>query len=291
MTEPVYGAVLPGGGAFGAFQARCLYQVAMNGHPGYHVAAGVSVGNLAAAYIQQFTDFKFGAGLYWELWDKLARKQVWRHHFPFGPIHGFWTPNVLNSSPLTKLITENLDRQKILDTGKTFYGATYDLQADQLRWFDEGEPDLAKWIEASASFPGAFKPPVIDGRQHTDGGVNTVTPLAKVIAAGCTHVDVFLTGQAPTDEPKELGPVSNVLEMFARTLQILIDNVQRKDLKVAWLYNRLVQAGAAGEKREVQIRVFEPDVALPGGPLDFDPQHTHDMAHIADRVAPRVING
>ena len=257
--------VLSGGGTHGAYQVGVLKRLLVDEENHYDIVAGVSVGAINAAGIAQF---KKGQELLChkyldDLWRTVDNSTVWKHHFP-PYMAALWKPGLYSTEPLRKFLTQHMDTDKILESGKKLRVAAVSLTSGAWKVWNEDDKDLLEGVMASSAFPGMFDAITVGDEQYTDGGVRTVTPLKDAIDAGATEVDVILT------EYPEFDIVPNnlkTLKVLLRSLNIMMNEVVENDLKVCALKNNVEGY------RKIKLRVFRPSERLSGPSLDFDPKN------------------
>ncbi len=272
--------VLSGGGSKGAWQAGAIDQLLRDRGRTHDLYCGVSAGALNAAFLSMYGPGAEGTGArdLVEVWRSLRTSSVRRAHRPFGLLEGLWLPSLYDSHPLQELVRARIEPARSASSGKRLRVGAVSLTTGRYRLFDETSPHLADAVLASSAFPAMLAPVEVDGDLCTDGGLRDVTPLAAAIDAGATSVDVLLTSP-PEIAPRPVveGRRLNAVRLAVRALEILLHEVVENDLTVAVRTNELVRRGAAPGKREVQVRVLRPSVALPGDPLDFSPPRIAEM--------------
>lgn len=188
--------ILPGGGAFGAFQAGVIHGLAAMGRQ-WDIIIGTSVGAINGAYLSQAAPehhLARAAGLC-DLWGTINESMVfcqnWRGLLrelfpsPFLP----YLPAVYNTKPLRKLI----DREIAPTPPPTPLKVTaVAVDTGAVRIADASQTDIRPWVQASSAIPVIFPPVEIEGRLWMDGGVRQNNPIAEAIRSGATEVDVVL---------------------------------------------------------------------------------------------------
>jgi len=141
--------------------------------------------------------------------------------------------------------------------------------------------EIAKVAAASAAFPGLFIPPLLNRRQHVDGGVVNNTPLSYAIDESAGRNSIVVVSAEPNvpadDVTLRLFPRPTLL---VRLVEILINERVGRDLVVArkrnekrkQLIHALQGTGVDAEKvadslgfRELDILTIRPTKALAGG--------------------------
>jgi predicted acylesterase/phospholipase RssA len=268
------GFAASGGGFKGNWHVGVLRHLLLDQKVCFDAYAGVSVGALVGGVVAQYP-----AGQESEAYQALAEmftpietEDIYKRWFPFGRLSAAWKPSLYDSSPLEKLARANFDQERVWAAKKRLLVGAYDLELGKYVVYDSAsfEP-MVEAILASASYPVAFKPVRVDGRWHTDGGVQCVTPIQALIDLGCDEIDVSIcqllaTGGGEFDKDPEM------LDVALRSLDALGDAVLMKDVKLAQLYNELIGIGAAVGKRQITLRLYAPQKALGVNSLVFDPK-------------------
>jgi NTE family protein len=141
--------------------------------------------------------------------------------------------------------------------------------------------EIAKVAAASAAFPVLFIPPILNCRQHVDGGVVNNTPLSYAIDESAGRNSIVVVSAEPNvpadDVTLHLLPRPTLL---VRLVEILINERVGRDLVVArkrnekrkQLIHALQGTGIDAEKvadglgfRELDILTIRPTKALAGG--------------------------
>jgi len=271
--------VMSGGGSKGAFTQGVLTVLAENGED-YSFVSGVSVGALEAGMVSQFPLGAFGEAV--EVLDKIwlglkGNESIYKRWI-WGKLAGLVSKDAFyNSSPLQKIIKTNVKDEKAAESGREIrigccaYGAGNYWEATQFT------PDLWKWVCASSGLEPYLLGKWINDDLWMDGGYRCVTPLQSAIDAGCTTMDVVLTGPPITStvDPHDnwSGTKRNAVTVGFRCVDLMSSEIFLRDVKRALLYNDLIDIGHpnAKGKKKLTIRVFMPSHSLGSG-LDFDPK-------------------
>lgn len=281
--------VLSGGGSRGAFQIGALQYLEREAKDYYQVFCGVSVGALNCAGLAQYDNFSEGVDYVSDLWHRLTDKDVKKHWFPFGYLHGLWKTGLYNTSPLRKMIYEVFDAQKVIDANNILRVGAVNLQTNQYNVFTEQDclAYQAAPILASSSFPVMFEAVKLQGHLWTDGGARTITPLkAAIDIPEVTEIDVILASKIPG--PSNHKRPKNVIDVASRALEAALDEIFINDLKIAQLYNELAKADLTN-KRYVKIRTIQPEGPLPGDSLTFHPEHIERMIDLGYFAASKQV--
>ena len=236
----------------------------------YGLLAGVSAGALVAAYLAQY---KVGEE------DKAIKaliRQVKRmktedvmEPWPFlGRVAGLWRSSFYSSEPLRELVRREISVAAVQTSGRRLRIGAVDIRSGELSIFTESCQFLREAVISSAAYPAVFEPGRISGRTFMDGGVRAYAPIGAAIEAGATNIDVVIP------EPRQVSPVSRELEdapsVAIRAVDIMLNELMLKDLRLAELHNALIKAGAAKPgKREVSVTVIRPLRSLGIDVFDF----------------------
>lgn len=274
--------VLSGGGARGAFQAGVIRSLAARGFF-WDVIAGVSVGAINGSFIAQFPKGAFGLYLHpanklIDFWQSIEGNRSIYREWPLGKLQSLWKGSLYDTSPLRKIIKDNLSPVAIKSFGvKLIVGATC-LETGEYRSVDVASTnDMCEWILASSAFPVAFPPSKINGANWVDGGVRDITPITDVLDLKPDHIDVILT--APLGVPAgsfNASSANNALNVALRTANLMADEVFNSDLD------------RVPEHDRSRITVYSPpvDLKLPDA-LDFDPKSIRELIEAGKNVGMR----
>lgn len=203
----MYGPVLEGGGAKGAYQIGACKALKEMGIA-FEGVAGTSVGALNGAMIVQD-----GLEKAYELWYDIDPSKVIKftgeeigesiEHSVKGRNFNVKIKQIkkvvlekgLDIEPLVKTLTDVIDEEKIRNSGIDFGIVTFDLTGRKaVEIFIEDIPGgkLVDYLIASASFPG-FKLKEIDGRLFIDGAIYNTLPVNLVKDKGYKDIIVIRT--------------------------------------------------------------------------------------------------
>lgn len=271
------GLVLSGGGAKGAWQVGALQRL-VEGDAAYGVVTGTSVGALNAAALAQYRVGEEARAVerLSALWrgirgnHSIYKKWWWGLLGRLPVVLPSWLggkTSMYSTTPLWKLIVKSLDPLAVLASGRELRVGAVDLITGVSHHWDQTDVfEIRHAILASAAVPVAFPPIQIGYGLYTDDGVREVTPVEAAILAGATDIDVLMCSP---ENPESSRPRTGI-DVGIRSLEAAIFEIERWDLKVVELYNRLAKAGSAPGKSEIKVRVLRPKSSL-GDPLDFSP--------------------
>lgn len=203
----MYGVVLEGGGARGAYQIG-VYKALIEEGIEVKGIAGTSVGALNGAILVQ-GDFDKA----YEIWENISYSRVIKasdeeiEKFKKGKLdredillliqrlRGIIREGGLDITPLRNLLEEVLDEEKIRNSGKDFAIVTVslsDLKPMELYIEDIPYGKLIDYLMASAYLP-VFKREKIDGKSFLDGGVYNNLPANLLIDKGYKDLIIIRT--------------------------------------------------------------------------------------------------
>ena len=287
--------VLSGGGAKGAFE--CGAEKYAREVKGYHwdIIAGVSVGALNGAMLAM--------GKYqrlFEIWNTISNYKVYTGGFNLLSLVKllFGARSFYGNDPLRRMLFEELEPDKI--SADLRIGAV-SLETGEYVEFRGDHPDLAEAILASTVMPIIWTPLDIsyEHRSMVDGWVRNISPIGDVLDAEPDEV-VIINCTPETFDPLP-GPPANILKIGERTLEILLNELFRSDLREFLRINALVlEAQAIGHilhhprsgrpLKFYECKIIEPQESL-GDTLDFSPNTVHKSLQAGVERARQVLGG
>jgi NTE family protein len=267
--------VLSGGGSKGSFQIGVLKKLVESDPRGYDLICGVSVGAINAAGLAMFSKQHYpDAVIYMEkMWrERVRTSTIYKRWFPFGRLEALWKKSVYDSSPLRKLMQENLDLQKVRSSGVDVAVGAVSLENQAFVFGTQNNDNFVDWVLASSSFPIFLTPIQIDGQSWSDGGIRSTTPLGHAIKSGADEIDVVLCYDPDWVAPNwDSESERAVPDQLVRVLNIMSDQIAVSDLKIAGLKNELVQVD--DKYRKIKMKVYCPATGIPvSDSLIFDPE-------------------
>lgn len=238
--------VLAGGGAKGAFQAGAMTALQSMGHYPDNVF-GTSVGALnAACYTWHGVE-----GLQ-RMWMGITKLRD-----VFTPRWNPFANSLFSSDPLKYKISQVCAGEK--RTGARAWACYCDLWTGETNYMGSDHPDYKEYVLASASLP-LICPPV-RGR-YIDGGAAEPCPLNRAVKEGADQIVVILCSSLIMycDRPKSM------LDIAIRSMDIACAELVRNDVSVALKKNR------DPDKRNIDIKIIQPDPLWTMGTLDFSPE-------------------
>lgn len=140
--------------------------------------------------------------------------------------------------------------------------------------------EVVRAAVASSAIPGVFAPERFDGRDFVDAGGFSNQPVHVAIANDADAVLVVLL--TPSQSPQPAPPPSDVVELGARLLEL----ANWRDLQTE-LVN--LPAGWSRDGDPARVCVVEPQRALPGGVLGFDPVRAGELVAMGEADAWRAL--
>lgn len=261
--------VLSGGANKGAWQFGALRYLINDLNISYDILCGVSVGALNCSYLSMFPKEREKDALksLETLWDTITDAKVKKSWCPLGVVHGLWLDSIYNSQPLIDMVHADLNLDSIRKSGRQIAVGAVSMNTGEYRIFTQDDDCFVDGVLASSSYPMGLRPIIIDNQKWTDGGVKHIVPLQEAIDFGATDIDVIIC--AP---PKTTAVFNDVdaVTFGMRCFDFMTDQMVQSDLKIADLYNQLVDARINTEKKHINIKVIRPTANLELSPLSFD---------------------
>ncbi len=264
--------VMPGGGGRGAYQvgvAKCLLESGLK----FDVAFGTSIGALNATFIAQGDLKKLE-----EIWCNMRNWDVFKLPNPqqLGRMVLGRKLGMLDTSPLEEILRRHADLRQIKKSDMKVRVVTTDLCSLETRMINLEEisttNELIDVLMATSAVPIAFPPRQMQGGGlWVDGGLVKNTPLRAAIDNGADEIYMVLLHP----ETVNVCP-SNMWQLIARCLDVVLDASARKELELAQLYNRLIDEGAeeAAGMRSVRLEVIQPAGPVDINLLEIDPDRS-----------------
>jgi len=265
----MYGIVLEGGGARGAYQIGAYKALAEEGIEVRGVA-GTSVGALNGAIIVQGNFEKA-----YELWHDISYSKVikandkeierfkkgkWRREDIFlvtQLLKEIIEEGGLNITPLKNLLKEVIDENKIRNSGKDFAIVTVslsDFKPMELYIEDIPYGKLVDYLMASAYLP-VFKREKIDGKSYLDGGVYNNLPADLLIKKGYKDLIIIRTGSFGIVKKIDFKGLNTLVISPKEDLGGILDfdkNVVRYNLKLGYFDGLKALKGLKGDKYYIE---------------------------------------
>lgn len=267
--------VLSGGGNKGAYQVGALRRLAENGER-YDLFSGVSVGSINATQLAQHTSLPPAIERLTELWANVRTEDVARKRF-LVPLSLLWAPSIYTAEPMRKLISDNLDYDALLRSGKKLQIVSVNLHTGGTHICTEQVPreELIDNILASSVAPIVYPPVLLNGEAYVDGGVRHVSPLDAAIQAGAVDIDLILCGGKK--QRRWDSKVTNILSYADRMIDLMLAEIIENDLVMTELHTKLKLADSTHTKRAINLRVCRPEVTLDVESTKFIPAVSQEL--------------
>jgi NTE family protein len=124
------------------------------------------------------------------IWQSLDRDYIFRG----SRVERAWHvlrghPNLYRSDGLVDLVNRFLPVNNLSELSTPFEACTVNIDDARLDFHSTGDP--RKVLVASASLPGVFRPVVINGSRHVDGGIAATLPVQRAHDLGATTIFAF----------------------------------------------------------------------------------------------------
>lgn len=282
--------VLSGGGVKGAFQVGVLKKWMGVQGIDYDIICGVSVGALNTAGLGMTPKGKPKEAIDWleNFWrSQVKQENIYKRWFPFGRLHSLWEKSVYDSSPLIKLVFNNLHLDKVANNGRMLAVGAVSLDTGEHKFVRENNHEFTKWVLASASFPVFLSPIEIDGQLWSDGGIKNVTPLGEAIRLGATKIDVIMCTNIEEITHWDSESKRAIPDGVTRTVDLMVDQIIKNDIEICGLKNDLSQIDP--RYRKISVRVVMPDDVLVQDSLMFDPKIVSKLIDKGYEFADRAV--
>ena len=264
--------VMPGGGGRGAYQVgvvKALFEAGLQ----FDMAFGTSIGALNATFLAQ-GEIKRLEDMWcnlrpWDVFKLPSAQQLGR--MVLGRKLG-----MLDTGPLEEILRREADLRRIKQADMKVRVVTTDLCSLETRMVNledvSTSGELIDLLMATSAVPIAFPPRQLQGHGlWVDGGLVKNTPLRAAIDSGADEIFMVLL------HPESVNACpSNMWQLIARCLDVVLDASARKELELAQLYNRLIAEGAAeaAGMRAVRLEVIQPNRPVDINLLEIDPERS-----------------
>jgi NTE family protein len=180
--------VLSGGGSLGAMQSGQLLAVLEAGITP-DLVIGVSAGAFNGAAIAHEPTVETAEQLA-TIWHGLRRNDVFlgsRHERAWHVVRRH--SHLYRSDGLVELVRRFLPLDDLTELSTPFEACTVNLDDARVDFHSSGDPRSV--LVASASLPGVFRPVMINGRRHVDGGIAVNLPVQRAHDLGATLIFAF----------------------------------------------------------------------------------------------------
>ncbi len=162
---------------------------------------------------------------------------------------------VIRGRLLQKLVNDHLNGRAIEQLDIVFACVATALRNGKRTVFTRGNTGMA--VRASSSFPGVFRPVVIDGQEYVDGGVVSPVPVAVARELGAEFVIAVDVSKLPERDADIDGTIQVLHQSFLIMSQAIVgaelkdaDVVIRPDVREISLmaFDRRAEAMEEGEQ-------------------------------------------
>ena len=200
---------LSGGGALGFAHVGVIQALEEHGIRPAHVS-GTSMGAIVGAF--------YAAGLSpAQMLDVIKEHKLYRLSTLLTFQADFWRRGLSDHTTLRRLVRELIPHNSFEGLERRLTVCVSDMNRATWRLVDAGG-DLDRWVAASASIPGVFKPMEIDGTLYMDGGVMNNMPAQCFECHFRTTIGVDVIPYPRLDVPP-LSRVSEVAMTAIRAMQ------------------------------------------------------------------------
>lgn len=276
--------VLGGGGVKSSFSVGVLKHLLGNLQRKYDVIIGVSSGAINAAYLGQFSlgQEKLAVDTLSNLWLNLNNEKIYTRWKPFGRFHIVYKLGFFDSSPMKRLLRNNISIDKIRLAKRDIIIGSVSLTSGKYTNFDQTSDNFIDAVVASASFPVLFEPIKIGDQLWLDGGIKSISPIHTAIDLGATEIDVIVT--SPEARDKKFIDKPNIIDILKRSFDLFTEKIMSNDIEKALMYNKLAGAGLT-DKKEIKLNIIRPKYNLIEDMLDFTPSKIKEMMNIGYKIA------
>jgi NTE family protein len=295
--------VLSGGGGKGAFQVGALEVFFERGYQ-FDIVSGISVGALNGAMVvtNQFQQLR-------QLWQTIGQNDILKSRSLGGVIKQFALykigladpPRGLNDhTPLKRLLSNHLLGQQVqtpfhfgfvsLQEGN-YVNATIRRNGHQI-----DDDDILR-VLASSAIPVQFDPVDFYGQVLVDGGIRNISPIAEVLPYNPD--EVILIPTEPIGDQQEDHKVNDILEIAKRSIDVMLEEIFKEDIKRFVQINRLVgqaeQQDASLQKpngtpyQYIKAHIVDPEKIL-GDSLNFDRDKLQERYERGKKRAKEILN-
>jgi predicted acylesterase/phospholipase RssA len=188
FIAPKIAFVMSGGGSLGAMQAGQLLALFEAGITP-DLVVGVSAGALNGAAIAHQPTTETAEQLA-TIWRGLRRDYIFRGSRCERAWHLLRQhPHLYRSDGLVDLVTRFLPLDDLAELTVQFEAGTVNIDDARIDFHSTGDPRAV--LVASASLPGVFRPVVINGSRHVDGGIAVNLPIQRARDLGATLIFAF----------------------------------------------------------------------------------------------------
>ena len=220
--------VLSGGGSLGAMQAGQL-QAMFEAGITPDLVIGVSAGALNGAAIA-YEPTIAAADQLATIWRGMRREYIFRG----SRVERAWHvacrhSHLYRSDGLVDLVNRFLPVDDLDELSTPFEACTVNIDDSRIDFHTTGDPRSV--LVASASLPGIFRPVVINGSRHVDGGIAAKLPVQRARDLGATTIFAFDCRAGTKHQlPKNLSALAVLTSSIAVTREVLTPSHDQLDV-------------------------------------------------------------
>ena len=205
-----------GGGSFGAVEIGIAKYIAeKEPTKAYDLYTGISAGALNSGFLSYYKDLNTGIKFAEKLYGDMHNRMV----FELLPTTGV---SVLNTAPLKKTLSANIDAMPNEPVIKTRIGATnlYSGNLDVFTFDKNNDAEKVLLLLSSSAIPGIFPPIEYNDSLYADGGTlsNELLEVENQAYLNITYVTPY-EGFLYND-----SPITSLKDMLIRTFEIVSGN-------------------------------------------------------------------
>lgn len=243
--------VISGGGSKGAFAGGVAEYLIKHTKKEYDLFVGTSTGSLLIPFLA-LGDIERIKKLYttieqsdiftvcpFKIRKKNGKVKVGINHF--GIIKQFIKrqKTLGDSTNLRNLIRNNFTKQdfeRIKELKKEIVVTVANLTTQQIEYKSSNDysyEDFCDWIWASSNMVPLMSLCQKNGNEYADGGFGNLIPLQQALVKGATSVDTIVLRLEKNSYNNP--PLQNVLDVFARTTDFMLNQIASDDLIISQL--------------------------------------------------------
>jgi NTE family protein len=153
-----------------------------------------------------------------------------------------------------------------------------------------GKEEFLDAVQASCSIPFAMQTQRTGDEVRVDGGVRDILPLKSLIDDPMNVDEIHVICHNPM-LPVQKSVKKKILPVALRSVELLTNEVLQNDLKIAKLYNKLIEEGQSGimsNKRFIRFYDYVP-TDLICDMLDFNKENIKKGIDYGHRIAGEVL--
>lgn len=269
--------VLGGGAVKGAYELGAIKYLIKDLGKQYDIICGVSVGALNGSHLAMYSKEEQYKGVDYlsTVWDTINNDKVRKDWFPFGVVSGLWKESIYNSQPLMDLVRKNLDLETIRKNGVQVAVGAVSITTGNYKCFTQLDDSFIDGVIASSADPIGLCPIMIDGELWSDGGLKHIVPIQAAIDLGAEDLDIVMCH--PKQNTSTYTKSWGIKGFGLRCLDLMTDQIEDSDVKLTLLYNKLVNAGLAPDKKYLNVKIIRPEKNLECSALEFDHEAIEKM--------------